>query len=232
MTCIGSSCSPLRRAKLEGKRQVRLLHEPVTGDDPPAVVGKALARDAILGRDPGHVAKLHGQEYVLLVQDLVVLEAVQQRIGRSVSGSEVRNTAVPGTRNGGFSRRDWIRPSNGGDEPRSCSSSASRPRRQVIMTKNMIAASASGNQPPSSTLCMAAAKNTASTTRKNAVARDADPQRVAPAVAKHEEGEQAWSPASCPSPPPRRRTASRDELPNPMTAAATTSSRIQFTAGT
>src|SRR6185437_769385 len=73
-----------RGAEFEGVRDVGSLHESVACPYPPAVAGDAFGVDASEIGDPRHAAKLGGEEHVLLVEHLVVLEAVEQRVGRDV----------------------------------------------------------------------------------------------------------------------------------------------------
>ena len=87
-----------------------------------------------------------------------MLQAVQQRVRRRI-GRRGKKHGSTGHALRRIANSDSGIPPSGGDAPRSCASSISRPRRQVIMTANTTAPSASGNQPPSSTLCSAAAKN-------------------------------------------------------------------------
>ena len=56
--------------------------KPKCSDHLPAVVAQRLDLDALVEADPGHLVVAHGDEQVVLVQHLVVLEVVQQRVGR------------------------------------------------------------------------------------------------------------------------------------------------------
>jgi hypothetical protein len=78
---IGSSWQPRRRALLQRARQVDVVLEAVVHDHLPAVVAQRVDLDALVHRDPGHLVVAHGDEHVLLVQHLVVLQVVQQRVG-------------------------------------------------------------------------------------------------------------------------------------------------------
>jgi hypothetical protein len=62
--------------------------------DLPAVVAQRSISSALVQADPRHLVVAHGDEQVVLVQHLVVLQVVQQALG-TVPGSAVRNTAVP-----------------------------------------------------------------------------------------------------------------------------------------
>src|SRR6266550_2886321 len=71
----------LRTTELERESYLGLLHEAVSRGDTPAVVPQTFALDAVLGFDPRDVLQLDRHKDVLLVEHLVMLEAVQQRIG-------------------------------------------------------------------------------------------------------------------------------------------------------
>ena len=99
---------PCGRAQLERGADVGLLHESVARATRQQSSAKMLAGDSVVRLHPRHVAKFDGQENIVLVQDLVVLEAVQQRvrrrIGRRRSGTQrcpARDAAGVGRANSG-----------------------------------------------------------------------------------------------------------------------------------
>ena len=91
----------LRAAALDlGQRggDVGLLHEAVAEDQPVEALAELVELEALLLLDIGHVLDLDGQQHHPLVQHLVVLEVVQQRVGHAVGGGghEHRGAGHPG----------------------------------------------------------------------------------------------------------------------------------------
>jgi hypothetical protein len=84
-------------------------------------------------------------------------------------GSPVRNTAVPGTRCGGFFSKVATSGSSGTSLLRVFSNNSRLPRRQVYITTITRPPSASGTQPPSSTFKRLAPKNDRSISRNGPI---------------------------------------------------------------
>jgi hypothetical protein len=148
----------LRRANLERKRDIGPLEEAVMRTDAPAAVLQWRAHHPILGADPGNVPEFDGEEYVLLVQDLVVLEAVQQRVRRRIGARRQEYGGALYTL--GRIQKERLQKSL----------QRRRPSAQAFQQSFTSAPSTSENQPPSRILCMAAANSTPSISMKNAVA--------------------------------------------------------------
>ncbi len=106
------------------------------------------------------------------MQDFVMLEAVQQR-GRRARRIAVRNTAVPGTRAGGFFSKLFTRDSRGVSRRRVFSNSNRLPRRQVYITNITKAPNASGIQPPSKILSRLAERKARSMNRNGSISASA-----------------------------------------------------------
>ena len=66
----------------------------------------------------GTSSKLNRQEHVLLVQHLVVLEAVQQRVGRRIRARREKHSRAGDALRADAANSDFRNPSSGGDEPR------------------------------------------------------------------------------------------------------------------
>ena len=66
----------------EGRRHVGLLHEAVAQRHVIHALAEMATCARALGGDVGHVAVPHGEQNDPLVQHLVVLQVVQQRVGR------------------------------------------------------------------------------------------------------------------------------------------------------
>ena len=152
-------------------------------------MGELLADDALLLRSPGLVAHLHGEEHHALVQHLVVVEVVQQRVGRGVGrgGEEHRRSGHA------LRRLDEQRLEEGLERHRG----ASHPREE------MLAAAPPGghhrkDRRPDDQREPAAVGDLQQGRREECQIDDeeeagrehAQPQRVAPQVAHDEEGEQ------------------------------------------
>ena len=79
-----SNLKPCLRRMRETARDVRRLHVAVAQLDAPERVADLLDAHAVFHLDARNVLGPHGQDHVLLVQHLVVLEVVQQSGGRRI----------------------------------------------------------------------------------------------------------------------------------------------------
>ena len=75
-------------------RSVGPFEESVTRTNPPAAADQRLADDSLFGIDPGHLLKFDRQEDVLIVEYLVMLQAVQQRVWRCVRRRGKKNSGT------------------------------------------------------------------------------------------------------------------------------------------
>ena len=102
-------------------------------------------------------------------------------------GSLVRNTAVPGTRCGGFFSSIGDQRASGDSSRRVLSTNSRVPRRHVYMTTITTPASASGTQPPSTTFSRLATRKVRVDEDERRDQRDGGGQRPPPHLADHDE---------------------------------------------
>ena len=162
-----------------------------------------------------------GQDHVLLVQHLVVLQAVHQRGRRAVgiAGQEHGRARHQRRRLLGQLvdqevERDFVLARLLEQQP--------EPRTQVHMMSTMTAATAIDTQPPSTILTsVRRGRSRVSMTANSAVSATAAAQRPLPAAAHDDEQQDASSPASRRSRRCRRPTASELDSPKPTTSSIT-----------
>ncbi len=141
---------------LQRRRHVHLLHEAVAQDEAVEAVAHLLARGAVGFRPIGLLDDLHRQQDDPLVQHLVVLQIVEQRVRHAI-GAGGHNTAVPDTRLAELIA-EVMNTLVGIAASRSRSIISVRPFDQVVRKVKTIRPIISGNQPPSGTLVRFAAK--------------------------------------------------------------------------
>ena len=70
----------VRLGERQGLGHVGRVHETEVQRDAPEAVAQRLHLHPLVHRHPRHLVELHGEDHVALVQHLVVLEVVQQRL--------------------------------------------------------------------------------------------------------------------------------------------------------
>ena len=226
-----SKCPALLAGDRQRLRHVRRFHEAEAQRH--AREGLADRLDAARAR-PGRRAAcrrgLDGQDDVLLVQHLVVLEAVHAARSARSSGSLVRNTAVPGTRCGGFFSSIATSRSSGISCRRVFSNSRRVPRRQVYITHHHQAAERERHPAALDDLEQIGAEEGQVDEQERHHQRGGRPRRPAPDLPDHDEGQHARSPPWCRSPRCRRRRRARSRSGTSATRSSTPTSRSSIDA--
>ena len=139
----------------------------------------------------GVVRGLDREDHVVLVQHLVVLEAVHERGRREIGRAGEKHGRARHARRRLSSRACCTRWSSGISWRRVFSNSSRLPRRHVYITTITAAASTSGTQPPSCTLSRLAPRKVRSMSRNGVISAAAASARPVPHLPDHDEGHDA-----------------------------------------